>query len=144
LTELGIEESFQDDTCRQVEEELLKHGVVIKRKQEDEKSCLIDFAHPRIKDFYWSSSVVVDKVDPLGRPNKTLNTTARAPAPGEYKELYLGYCCEHEPSEEEKCVNVCRPHFFVQMGKPIVSVQASFHKSDMVSRFAQLINDVFY
>ena len=116
-------------TCSELEEIIRKCGFEVVNVFEDDKKCIIDFKHPKIKVerpvAYFLSSVFLNKED------GSIETTVRSRV-DTFKELYLDYCCE---DGEQKC----RPH--VNMEEKIFSVEARF-RTKSGEKFKYLLNEM--
>lgn len=116
-------------TCSQLQGVIRKNKYEVVATKEDEKSCIIDFKHPKVKVeppvSYFLSSVALDK------ETGSIETTVRSKV-DTFKELYLDYCCED--SEQ-----MCRPH--VNMEEKILSVEAKFWHNPK-GKFERLLDEM--
>jgi hypothetical protein len=116
-------------SCDQLVQIILKEGWKDPKLFEDEKRCVIDFRHPKIKPeepvSYFLSSVDFDK------EKNVLKATVRSKVDN-YKEVYLEPCCENGE-------NVCKPH--VDMENKTFSVEATFSQKP-IERFQTLLTDL--
>lgn len=121
--------SQEKPTCKQLQEIIRKNRYEVVNVTEDEKQCIIDFKHPKVKVAppvsYFLSSVALDK------KKGNIEATVRSKV-DTFKELYLDYCCED--SEQ-----MCRPH--VNMEEKILSVEAKFWQNPK-EKFDRLLDEM--
>ena len=116
--------------CDTLERIVRSYGYIVHRKTETATQCLIDFRHPNVEPrfpmAYFLSSLVYDK------ERNHIEVTVRSKPKGDYKELYLNYCCENGEM-------ACRPHVWFE--EKIVSVEAKFHEKP-IEKLKSLLSEM--
>lgn len=90
-----------------------KWGFKVSHVYSEPDAIIINFYDPRLGDDLYFRSTIVYYRD-TGRIEARVRVLL-----DRYRELYMEYCIEH-------CEMMCRPHFYIEDGLPILSMEAKF------------------